>query len=401
MPRSGQCTIARTPVDEETTPADLANRTLWRYWNGTNWTACTNSCSDTELQSALLTQRALRLPTPEVLARAPDDTRPCRDGTPAPALCPAPAYVPQHFQVAFDDHLGAFVSAHQRIAILDNQLTVRIRVAADPTGPWSKPVDVLVDCDQRESPARGNLMNCYQLGPHPELAGPSPEDVVFHYYDHFAGTFEPPPAPPNAETVDEALRFLSVPLCVKDKSLDTGEGPSVDVVVGFCWMTDDGWTGSDMVDRKEAAAILWRLGWFRDHEVDTTFTDVPGPYQEAVGYFVDPPPGRDFTDVWPAASGSSTQFHPDTVALRGETIRLLWKSAGSPTAGSGGSYPNPSPTDWLSTLGDSQLRAALRWAYAEGVTCSTTFNAEGDTERRVLAKWITRSMRGPACTGSE
>ena len=130
-----------------------------------------------------------------------------------------------HFQVVFSEDLGVYVSAAPQQPLSN---VMRVRFSSDPVGPWSRPIDVELNCDVSQ------VLNCYQDGAAPELD--SDRGLVFHYYDRLTDRdvmypdpdpdHDPDRFPPPAE-YDPAIRFVAVPLCAKSK-LVTGQGVSID-----------------------------------------------------------------------------------------------------------------------------------------------------------------------------
>lgn len=402
---AGRCRVARIQVDGDTPLADLGDRDLWRYgWRDSGaggWAQCTDDCEDA--QDLIDTdQIGLSLPTSERVAR--DPKYPCPDGS-TPLRCPDPRFVPQHFQVAYSPQLRAFVSAAPRDMAVDNMgeqfVKMRIRAATDPGGRWSRPIDIPINCDGRyrsiygrdndnnpNTPAPG-VLNCYQMAAHPGLTAPTATTTIFGYYDRFQGNNTVVVGNRFAE--DEAIRFAEVPLCVErdPDDIDTGESAHADYVVGKCWMTDGGW--GDTMPRREVAAILWRMSGFAEHTVDEITDLVPDDYREAVSFLVSESNPKPFREIWP---GSATDAF-GAAAKRGEFIRLLWMFAGSPAASG-----TPSASDW-GDIESTEVGTAAQWAYAEGITCSLSFNQGDLIKRRTAAKWIHRLQGDVTCATTE
>ena len=56
--------------------------------------------------------------------------------------------------------------------------------------------------------------------------------------------------------------------------------------------------------------------------------------------------------------------------------------------------------DWAEIEGTG-LRAALRWAHANGVACAASFQPGQPLRRSTAANWIRRAKTGIGCTGTE
>lgn len=372
----GRCNVARAAVSV-TDVAALGERATWTYWNGTGWTACAGTWTDTQLRNALATQRAMRLPNPRYTYEP--ILGGCPDGYPLP--CPQAYRVPQHFEVTYSPQLSLFLAAHQ-IVFKQRHMSMVVRAASNPVGPWSDPLEVPIDCDGRTRERDDQtLLNCYQLAAHPQLSGTASGNIVFHYYDHFKGSW----SAQNPDTTFQlaSLRFVSVPVCVRSSN----DATPVSYVVSRCLMTgptDSGWAGG--LSRLEAAAVVWRLGGYRWRTPNSASSVVPRRNRESVTYFLTSPKG--FTTVWSTA----TALTDTTPTTRAELIRLLWRLAGAPSA----SYPIETLSDYDPDWG-GQLQGALRWAYANGIVCDTSFQPQTTATRGTTAQWVYRHHAQARC----
>lgn len=371
---SGRCSVARTDPASGSLGA-LGVRGSWQYWSrngsGGTWASCT-PCGDSQLQTVLANQKPLDLA----------GTREFQ--------------YDQHFQVVYSEELDAFLAVHQR-HFGARRAQMVIRVADNPAGPWSRNDDRLnlpINCDGRARTINENTddeydaFNCYQMRAHPWLGSTSDTSTVIGYFDTFTDPFptSAPPVDPSINFDYDAIRFARVPLCTRR----SGSATAVDYVRHRCLMQDLGtdWSTAT-VSRTEAAAIHWRLDGAYEHPIDpATDSIITRPNREPVSYLLDDP--RDATPFWPAA----TDFAEPTPTTRGQLLRMLHRSVVPLSLG----HPVPGiVTDWDPDWGDG-LKQALRWAYDEGITCSTTASPFQSVTRDVTARWLQRfRVPGSAC----
>lgn len=373
----GRCNVARAAVDESTF-ALVGIRSRWTYWNGTTWLACPNGCAeDDDLADVLKLQRAMRLPDAQNRSDPPNGATTCADGYAVP--CPDPYRVSQHFEVTYSAQFGAYVVAHQ-LVFGERHMSMMVRVADTPVGPWSLPLAVPIKCDGR---VRDNFFyNCYQFAPHPHLTDEAGTTTVFGYYDHFEGTYGDDL--PDPDTQETAIRFVEVPVCVRR----AGSG-AIAYVRGRCLMTGPATPSlwAEPLSRQETVAVLWRLGGFDPFTAAPSTDSLPRSEREAASYFLASPLG--FTEVWPIVA-DLVDAAPTT---RSELIRLLWRSKRKPD----GDYPLTTLSDY-STAWGTGLRSALEWAYGAGVVCDPAFEPATAASRAVAADWVRRVHKGNACT---
>lgn len=161
-----------------------------------------------------------------------------------------------------------------------------------------------------------------------------------------------------------------------------------------------GWA-DDSLERREAAAIIWRLSDSPEPQIEATFSDLDEathPFEDPIGYIVDPSPHprhnpHRYDQVWSNAAG---EFDPLDPVLRGDFIRLLYRVYWAP--------PGSGPADfddWGDIPTGTDLRSAVRWADQAGISCASSFLAGNPLTRRIAAKWIRRAQRGIECTGTE
>ena len=357
---SGRCGVARAEADAADLES-LGERESWQYWSGgTTWTGCASSCGSSELRAALAQQAPLDMV-----------------GT-------KKHQYDQHYQVVYSDDLDAFVSVHQRRFDARRSKMV-IRTATNPVGPWSRYEDrssVPIACNGSARPIDPDppavdytAFNCYQIRAHPAL-GESATSTVFGYFDTFLDPF--PPQAPSTTFVDDAIRFASVPLCVRSSVSSS----SVDYVQGRCFMQNLGtnWTTAT-VARSESAAIVWRLEGWHPHPIDSSTEAVlPVADREPASFVLND--SRDLAPFWSDAS----DFAESTPTTRGQFLRLLHRTQLPLPVG----LPTPATvTDWDAGWGTG-LKQALRWAYDEGITCATSANPHQAVTRNVAAAWVHR-----------
>ena len=133
--------------------------------------------------------------------------------------------------------------------------------------------------------------------------------------------------------------------------------------------------------RAQMAAFLWKAaGSPEPQHTECRFTDVQSDayYYKAV--------------LWAAEQGitagtSETEFSPDAVVTRAQTVTFLYRAAGSPAAEGGSPFADVLP--------DAYYAAAVQWAVAEGITVGTgaaAFSPDSSCTRAQIAAFLYRSQ---------
>lgn len=180
------------------------------------------------------------------------------------------------------------------------------------------------------------------------LRFPVKNETAYEYLGHDYPSEDPNPVTPSFKDVPQNSYFYDAVEWAVENNVTTGTSATT-------------FTPGRSCTRAQAVTFLWRAaGSPAPTSTSVPFTDVGDDfYRDAV--------------LWAVENGittgtSATTFSPNKTCDRGQIVSFLWRSAGSPAAGS-------SSMPFTDVKEDSYFRGAVQWAVENDITAGVSATA--------------------------